>query len=149
MAVDNPVFGVGFGQYGFHMSAYVPDWALFSEDIQESMSPIPGTAWAPVYGIYVRIAAELGFVGLAMWIALWGSVVVACYRRYRNNTAAGSPDILGLALIISIVGVLITGFQTDSFRFFGYWISMGIAWAYINGPVRGKTDQKDRAHRTC
>jgi O-antigen ligase len=133
MALDHPVFGVGLGQYGFRVADYIPDWALVSEEIRKWISPTEGTAWAPVHNIYVRIASEGGFIGLLLWISMWGSVLLGCIRKYRSNTvASGQPDYLGLALVVSIVGVLLSGFNADSFRFFGYWLSLGAAWAYIS-----------------
>jgi hypothetical protein len=53
-------------------------------------------------------------------------------RRCLPDNLSGQPDYFGLALVVSIVGVLLSGFNADSFRFFGYWISLGAAWAYIS-----------------
>lgn len=132
MAFDHPIFGVGIGQYGFHVADYMPSWALISPEIQEWISPAPGTAWAPVHSIYARIASETGIVGLLLWIFIWGSILLDCSRRYRSNTIThGQQDYLGLSLIVSIIGILLSGFNADSFRFFGYWILLGLAWAYI------------------
>jgi O-antigen ligase len=133
MALDHPVFGVGLGQYGFHVADYIPDWSLVSEEIRIWISPTEGTSWAPVHNIYARIASETGFMGLLLWISLWGSVLLGCIRKYRSNTvASGQPDYVGLALVVSIVGVLLSGLNADSFRFFGYWLSLGAAWAYMS-----------------
>lgn len=135
MALDHPAFGVGLGQYGFHVADYIPDWALVSVEIRKWISPAEGTAWAPVHNIYVRVASETGFVGLLLWISIWVSVLFGCTRKYRfNSLASGQPDYVGMALIISIVGVLLSGLNADSFRFFGYWLSLGAAWAYISQP---------------
>jgi O-antigen ligase len=133
MALDHPVFGVGLGQYGFHVADYIPSWALVSDEIRIWISPTEGTSWAPVHNIYARIASEAGFVGLLLWISMWGSVLLGCIRKYRSNTVASrQPDYVGLALVVSIVGVLLSGFNADSFRFFGYWLSLGAAWAYMS-----------------
>lgn len=134
MATDHPVFGVGLGQYGFHMGAYVPLWAKVSPEIQEWMSITSGTRWAPVHSTYARAAAESGVVGLGIWLAIWLTLLTGCWRRFRRLCqTTGRQDTLGLALIVSIVGVVLSGNNLDSFRFFGYWITLGLGWAYING----------------
>lgn len=133
MALDHPIFGVGLGQYGFYMPAYVPSWAKVSPEIQKMISPIEGTTWPPVYSIYARIAAELGWIGLGIWLSLWTIILAACFKRYQlNNRINNQRDILGLALMVSIIGVMLSGFTTDSLRFFGFWINMGLAWSYLS-----------------
>lgn len=132
MAFDSPMFGVGFGQYGFHMSEYVPSWALSSEEMSNWMSSSADAPWAPVQGIYSRIAAESGLAGLVIWVTMWGATVYAVYQRVRRiNQSADGAQALGLALLVSIVGVLLCGFIADSLRFFGYWIVLALAWTYI------------------
>lgn len=136
MAVDNPVFGIGFGQYGFKMPDYVPDWAKISPEIIEWMSSSPDSVWAPALGLYARVAGELGFVGLALWGALWISLLRSCYRRFKlNNIRMSQCDGIGLALLVSMIGVLMAGFNSDSLRFFGYWILLGLCWAYLDLPL--------------
>jgi len=135
IALDYPFWGVGFGQYGFYMPDYVPQWAKVSVEIQEWMNATPGTSWAPVQGLYSRIIAELGFIGLMIWIAMWLMVLIAGFKRYRINARlTGYHDTLGLSLLISIIGVLLSGLNADSLRFFGYWILLGMAWVYLRKP---------------
>lgn len=132
MAIAHPIFGVGLGQYGFYMPDYVPEWAALSVEIQNMVNPSEGTVWPSVYNVYIRIAAELGLVGLAIWLIMWIVVLKACYKRYQlNRLPSGQPDVLGLSLMISIIGVLLSGLNTDSLRFFGFWINLGLAWFYL------------------
>lgn len=134
MANDHPVFGVGLGQYGFYMPRYVPIWAFNESLIQIYMSTKNDSVWPSVHGLQARIAAELGFVGLAIWLLMWAALLFACYKNYRRTvrTMDESNSIFGITLMVSIVGVLLSGFNMDSFRFFGYWIILGIAWAYLD-----------------
>jgi hypothetical protein len=132
MAMDNPLFGVGFGQYGFKAPEYFPIWSLISPEIAEWMSSSPDSAWAPALGLYARIAGELGFIGLFLWGCLWISVLHSCYRRFKANSMCMCHcDGIGLALLVSVIGILMAGFNSDSLRFFGYWISLGLCWAYL------------------
>lgn len=135
IALSHPIFGVGLGQYGFYMPSYVPEWAKVSIEIQNAISPVEGTPWPSAYSVYARIAAELGAVGLGIWLLMWFLVMTACYRRYQlNNHITCQRDILGLALMISMIGVLLSGLTTDSLRFFGFWINLGLSWSYLRKP---------------
>jgi hypothetical protein len=86
-------------------------------------------------------------VGLGIWLAIWLTLLIGCWRRFRQVCrATGGQDIFGLAMIVSIVGVMLSGNNLDSFRFFGYWITLGLGWAYIDdrGPARL---QRQPSHR--
>lgn len=133
MFKDHPFFGIGIGQYGFYVSQYWPDWAQVrkSQEIKQWLSSEKGTAWPPVHNLYARIAAELGPIGLFLWLALWLNVALKCFKRFRENTQTAF-DIFGLAILLSIVGVLLVGLSFDSFRYFGYWITIGVAWYYCD-----------------
>lgn len=65
MAKDNPLFGVGFKQFAFNTYKYLPPEAekYMSESQLRIMSP---------HNIYIRIAGECGFLGVAafMWFIL-------------------------------------------------------------------------------
>ena len=132
MGVDNPVFGVGFGQYGFYVNDYLPVWAYVSLEIQEWTSNAVGTKWPPVHGIYSRIFGETGVIGLSLWIALWWSLFKACFEKiHKQSKSNNTPDILGIALLVSAIGVFLSGFNVDSFRMFSYWLTFAICWSYI------------------
>lgn len=140
MSLDHPFAGVGLGQYGFHMAAYHPEWMKGAEtDLW--MDPSPGSAWPPVHNLHLRIVAELGFVGLVLWLAFWVSLAWGCFRkclaRSRDRT-----DLLGWSLTVGIVGLFLVGFNADSFRFFGYWILFGFAWAYLEDKPRANDARK-------
>lgn len=131
MAREAPMFGVGIGEYGFHLPRFVPLWALQSYEIQLWMSGAPNSPWAPVHAIYPRLAAETGYPGLACWLALWLGVTAACIRRFLADARRGAADPLALALIVSLIGVILSGVNADSLRFFTYWLVLGLAWVYL------------------
>jgi len=131
MAVSRPIFGVGLAQYGFYMSSYFPRQMLDDES-RGWLSTAPGSSWPDSYNIHIRIAAEQGFVGLGLWCLLWITLIWRCFVCYRENTRLiGKPDFLGLALLTAIIGVLLGGFSDGTFRFFTYWIVLGLGWTYM------------------
>lgn len=131
MAADHPVFGVGLGQYGFYMQEYVPRWAWISPEIIIYTSNSPGTSWPPVHNIFARLVAELGFIGLIIWVCFWGSLIKNCYRKYKAKKKLYKKDSTEVALITSMFGVWLSGFNGDSFSFFGYWLLLGVGWVYL------------------
>lgn len=129
MSLDYPVFGVGLGQYAFHFHNYLPGWAMVSYEIQWYL--IGGAAAAPVHGLFSRIAAEGGWPALALWLIFWVYLLGEVWRSIkRAYVARGQVDWLGVALLVSLVGTCLTALNTDSFRFPGYWLGIGLAWAY-------------------
>lgn len=136
MWLDHIIFGVGLGQYGFHMVQYIPDWAKHSLEIRSWMSPVPNTPWAPVHNIYARILCELGIGGFIIWLVLWLSILYSSFKKFiSKNKLLKEIDIYGIAVIVSIVGALLFGLSVDTFKLFEYWITLGVAWFYIAEPT--------------
>lgn len=131
MARQSPMFGVGIGEYGFHMPAFVPLWARTSEEIQLWMSGAPNSPWAPAQSLYARLAAETGYVGLTLWLVLWIGVTAACARRFLRDARAGRADPMALALVVSLIGAVLSAVNADSLRFYIYWLTLPLAWIYL------------------
>lgn len=105
MFLDQPVLGVGAGNYSTHFSRYADlvgsDARLYEE---------PGEVNYP-HNLYLEVAAETGAVGLAAFgtllIAAFASLVVA----RRRLLAAGDPRTAALAegVGLALVGFVVTG----------------------------------------
>lgn len=72
--ICNPVLGVGWGQYGFYAADLYPQWALQSSEIQiwANASLLP---WPPVFNLYVKLLAESGLLGLAVWLCFCSTFI--------------------------------------------------------------------------
>jgi len=135
MGLNHPLAGVGLGQYGFNMPDYLPAWAWESEEINIWASSSSDTEWAPVHGLWARILAETGFVGLFLWLSVWISVLILVWKRYRKlRQIEKQNSILALSLLISILGLMLNGLIADSLRILSYWITLGVAWAWLTKP---------------
>ena len=117
--LENPLWGIGWGQGALCLVDYYPYWAWDSIEIREYFRYNPS-----IFGIYPRILAELGLVGITTWICLWGFAVANIYCRFKR--LGNEHDV---ALMVSIIGVLLSGFNMDIFHFWAYWIFLGMAWA--------------------
>jgi O-antigen ligase len=102
MAIDQPVFGVGLSQYGFHYRAYQLTSFFRGGEI---IKPIPNN-------VYVELLSETGVVGLLLfgWFLL---------RLYRAARAPGSASLRwGLAAML----VVFNAFPTYTVTFlWAYW----------------------------
>jgi len=139
IAMANPVFGVGFGQYGFHMPKFFPEWAWKSIEIRFWADSAADTPWPPVLNLHARLAAESGFPGLALWAALWLTVLLRAGRRLAAFVRTADPRAWqALALFTGVFGVSLSGAISDSFRSFSYWIVLGAAWAFLDAAAGEK-----------
>ena len=117
--LEHPFLGIGWGQGAIWLVEYYPSGAWGSVEIREFFR------YAPViFGMYPRVLAELGLVGMMAWFCLWGSAIASVYRRFKRQ--GGQYD---MALMVSIIGVLLSGFNMDIFHFWAYWLFLGMVWA--------------------
>lgn len=130
MAFHQPIFGMGLGQYGFHMSDYISSDAIISSEIRIWLSSLIGTPWPPVHSLYARIAAETGYIGLGLWVFMWLTLLRSIWQRIRLSSE--KDKIMGMILLVSICGTLLVGFNMDTFRFFGYWFLLALGWKYVS-----------------
>lgn len=120
--LDNPFFGVGYGQYPFYYADYVPSWAWISREVQNWSLNIPGSIMTPSHGIYTRILAEAGLMGLLVWGFILFSMLWNICKSDINTDKKR-------CYLISIVAMVLFGFNTDAFRIFYYWVLLGVGWS--------------------
>jgi len=131
MFLTSPVWGYGFGQFGFHYINYLPSWGYDSFEIRAYVAGIKG--WPPVYSIYARLAAECGILGAVVWTGIWLSLVRGIWRAtvaYQRVT--GKLLILSYPLIMSCICALSSGLAIDSVRPPMMWLSFGMSCCYIH-----------------
>jgi hypothetical protein len=131
MFLDNPVFGLGLGQYGFHIAEYLPQWGHLSYEIADWLTN-KGGRWPASFSVYGRVASELGLVGLVMWIALWiflARRVLIASLDYQ--WATGLVPSVAHPLIVSCFCVLFSGLTTDTFRTPMIWVTLGLCCRYL------------------
>lgn len=127
----HPLFGVGLGQFGFHVAESVPDWAFRSPEVRPMLT-FPLAPWPNVYSIYARIAAELGLVGFIGWVLLWTGLALKLAVRSGRDRLAESPVVTWhYPVILNCMGVLFSGFTTDTFRTPMMWIALGLGCALL------------------
>ena len=128
MFLDNPFFGIGYGQYPFYYADYVPSWAWISGEVQTWSLNIPGSIMTPSHGIYTRLLAEAGFLGLLVWVSILFSML---WDICKSDVDADKKR----CYLLSIVALILFGFNMDAFRIFYYWIFLGCIYFLERCPV--------------
>lgn len=132
----NPLFGVGFGQFGFHAGSVLPSWAWESYEVVrwfETVGDLP-----PTFNVPGRLAAELGLPGLMIWFGFWFWAIVRITRSASQLPGGASLNYLNAALFGSIISLLAGGTSNDAFRRPETWILIAIASLHA-----GRTEKAD------
>lgn len=120
----NPIFGVGFGQFGFHAYPVLPSWAWDSYEVInwfETFDDLP-----PTFNVAGRLGAELGAPGLLIWYGFWAVAIVRIARGALRQRRDSSLSFLNAALLGSIFSLILGGMSNDPFRRPETWILMAI-----------------------
>lgn len=120
----NPIFGVGFGQFGFHAYPVLPTWAWDSYEVVnwfETFDDLP-----PTFNVAGRLGAELGAPGLLIWYGFWAAAIVRIGRAALRQRRDSSLNFLNVALLGSIFSLILGGMSNDPFRRPETWILMAI-----------------------
>jgi hypothetical protein len=122
---QNPLFGVGLGQYGFHFRSVVPSWGLgsfevsryFRDDQYDLLAGLP-----PSFSMFTRVAAELGSIGLLAWLLPPALAVRSALLRPHSA--------LMTILICALAAQIWVGLSFDSYRNIYYWwgLAMLLSW---------------------
>ncbi|MBS0352327.1 MAG: hypothetical protein JSR83_00255, partial [Proteobacteria bacterium] len=128
--VDNPVVGIGLGQYAFIAYDMLPSWAWNSYEINNWFVD-PDFTWPPVYSLPLRIGAELGGVGLLSWYGVHCYILYLLLKKIRDQERKGGVARIGRALLSAVFYVFLSGISYDSFRNFSVWVLIGVLCAYV------------------
>lgn len=123
----NPIIGVGLGQFGFYADEYIEDEARVSFEIQRWMNPEEVDFWPPAFALIPRIVAEQGFIGGAIFIAFLATTMIKFLIKY----AKAKENTLEIFIMVSIVGVLVSTFNADTYGLPQLWILLGLI-TYLN-----------------
>jgi putative inorganic carbon (hco3(-)) transporter len=114
IAASHPVLGVGIGCYNEANARYAPQ--LGERD---------------AHNTYVRLAAEMGFPGLLLWLGLVGSVLTQVRRR-RAHLEADDRTIQVLWIERAVIGYLVAGFFGSYAGLTIFYLFLAILWAASN-----------------
>lgn len=126
MGLDNPISGVGLGQFAFHANDYISQNALRSHEVQNWLDE-DSPDWTPAFSLHTRILAEQGIIGFAIWMTIWAYVLWKLFKTWKSK----DNDYYGVTLVVSTCGVLASGFNADTYAFLPYWILLALNLNYL------------------
>jgi hypothetical protein len=124
IGLDNPLFGVGLGQFGFNFPKYLPEWSLDSPEIKSYLDP-NDKFFPPSHGLFPRLIAETGFIGFFIYISMLVFIIIKSVLGFVSRF---EYFYLNLIILLSCIGFLLIGFTVDSFRYIIYWFIISLFW---------------------
>jgi len=122
---ENPFFGVGFGQQGFHAKDKYPEWVTKNNyEFDLFYLNENDTSFPPGFNIYTRLLAETGIVGMLIFLVLLFITFYQCQKLIKIKE--GFDKVVPIVLLISFIGFSVNWLQFDSFRVYGFWICFAL-----------------------
>ena len=123
--LENPIFGVGFGQQAYHSINKYPKWATHNNyEFKLFYLNEKNKSFPPGYNLFTRILAEVGIMGFIIFTFFLFSIFYQCILLIRKRKDI--EKIVSIVLLISFLGFTINWLQFDSFRIFGFWICLAL-----------------------
>ncbi len=119
---DDPWTGAGLGASGLTMYNNLPDFSkttLF--EIARQLAPDSHSIPNPK-SMFVRVLAETGLIGLALFLAFQFSMLADMRALFRSN----APRFFGLAGLFTWITVFLYNVTQDSLATPNLWINLGI-----------------------
>jgi O-antigen ligase len=119
---DHPILGAGYHSYGDHFLRYQFEVAG-ADRLYRSRRSSHGSHWG--------LLADLGLVGISLWIALLVVVPIALIRGYRrlSRESANTERLLVLAILVSVALNIPYGATAEIHKFKLFWFFIGMAIA--------------------
>jgi hypothetical protein len=131
--IENPIFGVGMGQYPFYVPSHMFSWADTWEFKRWISSP--KASFFPSFSIYTRVAAELGIFGYVVWVAFsYYFLKMALKAAVDFKRSSGQTPLVGIAIICGFFGMQLMGWNIASYKVPYIWAVFGLAAAYWKAP---------------
>lgn len=131
---ENPLFGVGLGNYAFYFDEMLPERPLaLTPEVLRIVTPDKGAnRLITPKNFYTRLLAETGIIGAAGF-AVFFIAVFGC-SLYLWFSASPDSRYWGMAGIFALITLLLSAFSFDSFAIPNMWVVFGLitsaAWIY-------------------
>ena len=120
--LENPIIGVGYGQQAFESRSKYPSWAKRNNwEFRLKYLNQNNKRFPPGYNLYLRLASEVGIVGVGIFLLFTSYILIWCYNNINSKN-----NLLGIIIFVSIVGFLLNWLKMDTFRIYGFWICLAL-----------------------
>jgi O-antigen ligase len=136
IAADNPIFGVGRGNYRLHYRDYI-------NEIEGAGSNTERDA----HNLYLEVAAEQGIIGLAVFVGLLATVWGRLRKAELLFAAADERRMtdLSVAVKVGFLGYLVTSLFLHGAYGYMLWLQVGMAVALVVIAQREAAKHADQA----
>jgi O-antigen ligase len=131
MIARNPVVGVGIGNAPYAFPAYATEGSRFGSSIR-SAPPSEESLGSDPHSDIIMVLAELGVVGLGLFVVFIWMVVGEFVRSLRRVSYRSSLWPLGLATAMYLTTVLIAGLVDPKLTKKMWWLAIGLALAFAH-----------------
>lgn len=129
MFSDQPLFGIGLGNFAFYFADHLPDQPLYrTPELLRQITPAEGrnTLVTPK-NLHVKILAETGLVGTAAYLAFL--VALAGCAVYLVTRPSEEARFWGRAALLGLIAFVFAAFSFDSFALPNMWVVFGLITA--------------------
>jgi O-antigen ligase len=139
---EYPAFGVGMGNYALVFEEVLPNVPLYRyPEVLELITPEKkNVVLLTPKNLYVRLLAETGLVGMAVFVGFLGVILAEAGRLWV--AADEEEQFWGRAGVLGFVAACLVGFSTDSFAMPNMWVLFGLVTAagrvFRQGSGRGQ-----------
>ncbi len=119
MFMENPLAGVGCGQFRFNVIDYLPYWSYLSTEIQGFVSS--GNPFnIGTFNTHLRVLAEMGIGGFLLWFAIaWHGlknylIVLKMIEKEKK--------VIVKFIIVSYIASFMAFINSDVYLVFNYWL---------------------------
>ena len=124
--LENPIIGVGYGQQAFESRSKYPSWAKRNNwEFRLKYLNQNNKRFPPGYNLYLRLASEVGIVGVGIFLLFISYILIWCYNNINSKN-----NLLGIIIFISILGFLLNWLKMDTFRIYGFWICLALIFSF-------------------
>lgn len=127
MVAANPVIGVGAGNFQQASIHYLFEPGLLTRTDLIVDSP------KVAHNTYLGILAELGVVGLALFMTLIAACLTFAYKAAQNFRARGDPqlELMARTVLIALIGLLAADFFNSEDTQKALWLLLGLCPALL------------------
>jgi len=131
MIKDKPLLGIGIGNFVWHSQnyqAFLRAADKIAESVSGSEDGLPDWIYQPVHNIYLLIAAEIGLLGLVMFLLFIGSRLIGKIRSIRPiKTIAQMSPMAFVFIGFLIIGLTDHYFWTLQSGTLMFWLVLGLS----------------------
>lgn len=123
--LENPIFGVGWGQQAYESKEKYPKWATkHNYEFNHLYLNEGKKSFPPGYNLFLRTLTETGLIGFMVFIMFIGLFFYYGLRALKKMQSG--YKYIPLTILIALFGFFLNWLQIDTFRIYGFWLCLSL-----------------------